>query len=223
MSDDVKELILWGGRIRESIGGADAAQINMLTRIERYDGMLKALLLQNELPDIESELLKLRRTYAKIEAALREKHAAGPENSHPAAGRGTRHETIEEDLDTIDAEVLELLGAIAAKSTTNVRAPTDRVSRKLGPTAGHIAATAHLPALRWVFGALLSVIAAVLLAQGRATSTMTRGVPSPTLPPQPTVVPDQVSAAATLSIRAGLLKAQVRVSARFLIQRSVSG
>jgi len=175
MSDDVKELISWGGGILEGIVGAEAFGVKMRARVERYDGMLRALL-QKKLPDIESELLKLRGMYAKLEEALREKRAAGAESSvrvklAKLTGRRTRHEMIEEALDVVDAEVLKLLGAIAAKSLpANASMPTDRVSRDLGPTGGCAAATFRLPVQRWVFGALLAVIAAVLLAQGKVVS-----------------------------------------------------
>lgn len=76
MIDDVRELVSFGRKIREAIEGADAVKTKIRAQLKDYDGMLQVLL-QAELPDIEEELLKMRRVLGGGRGAQRAAHC-GP-------------------------------------------------------------------------------------------------------------------------------------------------
>ena len=179
MIDDVRELVSLGRKIREAIEGADAVKTKIRAQLKDYDGMLQVLL-QAELPDIEEELLKMRRVLGGVEE-LSVQHTAGPGDPRwvkfsKRVNRGTLHKTIEEDLDAFDAEFRLLFDVIATRSSIDTRKMIKQILRDLESqgkrTDASIPWAIAGPSLVGVF---LVVLAAIMLSHHAAKSPIDIG------------------------------------------------
>lgn len=120
-----KDLLGVLGRIEGAIKGEDAVKTTMRTRIKDYRSVLQKLQGSTS-PQLQHEMERLQGLFRQVED-LHEQHTAGPEDTRSTKfvtrfNRGIKHESIAEELDAIDREVVRLFTAITAKSSTNSQA-----------------------------------------------------------------------------------------------------
>ncbi|CAB1108053.1 unnamed protein product [Ectocarpus sp. CCAP 1310/34] len=168
MIDDVKELLTVGSKVREAIEATDVAKKRRRARLKDYDSTLHVLLQSGSPDKFKSELQRLHDIYHEIEA-LHVKHTADPEDPTwvrfaKKVNRGTQHKSIEEDLDAIDGQALQLITAIAAKSSIGNSKAIRQILQDLKLEGRRVSGGSTLLVAGGVFGAVFVEIAALALA-----------------------------------------------------------